>query len=108
MESATASPYTLDEPQSSPYGRDGPRLLSVAFARCKQVEQFTGLKRGAIYQKVRDGLFTPPIKIGKRASAWPQHEIIYLNLAAISGKSEADIKRLVESLVAQRTAGGGE
>jgi len=76
--------------------------------RCKQVEQFTGLKRGAIYARIRDGLFPPPCKIGKRASAWPQHEVVYINLAIIAGRSDDRIKSLVRSLVEQRKAGGGE
>lgn len=76
--------------------------------RIKQVEQLIGLRRGAIYARIRDGLFPRPCKIGKRASAWPQHEVVYINLAIIAGRSDDRIRSLVRSLVEQRKAGGGE
>ena len=76
--------------------------------RCKEVERFTGLKRGAIYQRVREGLLTPPVRIGKRASAWPQHEINAVNHAIVAGQSDDELRALVSDLVAQRTEGAGQ
>ncbi len=76
--------------------------------RRPKVERITGLKRGAIYKCIRTGLLTPPIKIGSRVSAWPEHEIAYVNVALIRGASDDQIKALVSNLVSQRTAGEGQ
>ena len=35
-----------------------------------EVERLTALKRSAIYQKVTDGLFPPPVRIGWRSVRW--------------------------------------
>jgi len=43
--------------------------------RLPAVMSQTGLRRAAIYARVRDGLFPPPVKIGKRAVAWPESEV---------------------------------
>ena len=48
------------------------------------------------------GLYTPPIKIGPRASAWPDDEVEILNAARIAGKSDQEIRELVCKLVAAR------
>ena len=43
--------------------------------RRPEVETLTGLARATIYQKMALGDFPRPIKIGKRAVAWPQSSI---------------------------------
>jgi prophage regulatory protein len=61
-----------------------------------------GLRCAAVYKRIRAGLLTPPVNIGIRTSTWPQHEIVYLNLALVSGKSDDDIRRLVSNMIEQR------
>jgi prophage regulatory protein len=36
----------------------------------------TGLKRSALYDKIRRGEFSRPIRIGKRAVAWPESAVV--------------------------------
>jgi len=55
-----------------------------------------------LYDDVKTGLVTPPVKIGKRAVAWPEHELHAINAAKIAGKTEAEIKTLVQRLVKER------
>lgn len=43
--------------------------------RRPDVEQRTGLKRAAIYAKMREGNFPKPIKLGERAVGWIEHEV---------------------------------
>ena len=45
------------------------------FLKLPEVQQITGLSRSGIYQKVQDGIFPPPIKIGERATAWIEKEV---------------------------------
>ena len=50
------------------------------------------------------GLFVPPIKLGYRSVAWPEHEIDVMNAAVIAGKSEEEIREIVSQLVAARAS----
>jgi len=64
-----------------------------------------GVRKTQHYNDIKNGLFTPPVKIGLRASAWPAHEVAAINAARIAGKSDEEIKTLVKQLEAARTAG---
>lgn len=75
-----------------------PRLI-----RLPQVMQATGLRSSCIYARAKAGLFTPPIKLTARSSAWPESEVAAINHATIAGKSEADMRELVKQLVAARS-----
>jgi prophage regulatory protein len=65
----------------------------------------TGDTRSPLYDKVAKGLFPKPIKVGERAAGWPEHEVDALIAARVAGASPDQIKRLVEKLHEQRTAG---
>ncbi len=65
---------------------------------------FTSFKRATTYQRKKDGLFPPPMKIG-RMSAWVAEEMAAVNRAIIMGRSDDEICQLVADLVAKRTAG---
>lgn len=43
--------------------------------RRPEVEGRTGLSRGMIYQKMTDGTFPRPRRVGKRAVAWREEDI---------------------------------
>jgi len=64
-----------------------------------------GDKRTKNYNDQRIGLFPRPVKIGARASGWPEHEVQAVIGARIAGKSDDEIRRLVRELVAARGAG---
>lgn len=73
--------------------------------RMQAVKAETGNRSNAsIYGAARDGLFTKPVKIGPRAVGWPADEVRAINAARIAGKSDADIKALVNRLHAKRAA----
>jgi len=55
-----------------------------------------------IYNAVRDGLFTKPVKIGPRASAWPDYEVKAIVRARIAGQSDDEIRELVNRLHQKR------
>jgi prophage regulatory protein len=62
----------------------------------------------SIYSAIHDGLFTMPVQIGQRAVGWPSEEVQAIIAARIAGKSDADIRALVDQLHAARCAGTGE
>lgn len=60
---------------------DIPRIL-----RRRDVERLTGLSRSSIYQLAADGLFPPPVKLGKRASGWDAAAVTEWIEAKINGR----------------------
>ncbi|MCL2309363.1 MAG: AlpA family phage regulatory protein [Proteobacteria bacterium] len=70
--------------------------------RLPTVKAETGYSRSTLYQRVKDGLFTPPVSLGGRAVGFPASEVSAINAARIAGKSDAEISALVKNLVAAR------
>lgn len=74
-----------------------PRLLKLP-----EVLNLSAMKPTSVYQQAKAGLFPPPIKLTERSSAWVESEVAAVNAARIAGKSDAEIKQLVNQLVALR------
>ena len=79
-------------------------LPAEGFARLPVVLEVRGLKQSTHYQSVADGLYTKPVKISARATAWPVSEVRALNSARLAGKSNDEIRELVKALTAARAA----
>lgn len=73
-----------------------------ALLRLPSVIDQVGLQRTAIYDRINDGLFPAPIKLGPRVSVWPAHEVEACNDAIIRGNSPEQIRTLVQQLHARR------
>jgi prophage regulatory protein len=52
-----------------------PRGGALFLERLPQVKARTGLSRSEIYRRIAIGDFPQPVKLGERASAWPEHEV---------------------------------
>lgn len=65
------------------------------------VSQRTGKSRSELYRNITAGTFTRPVKLGT-TSVWPDNEVTAVISAYIAGKSEAEIKSLVDELHAAR------
>ena len=72
------------------------------FWRLPVVERDQGLKKSAINDRIHAGLFPKPVSLGGNAVAWVASEIRALNSARIAGKSDAEIRILVEALESAR------
>ena len=62
----------------------------------------SGYSRSTIYLRITQGLWTKQISLGPRAIGWPADEVAALNMARISGKTDAQIRELVDSLHTKR------
>lgn len=58
----------------------------------------------SIYTAVAAGLFPEPIKIGLRATGWPDSEVAAILKARIAGQSDDQIRALVKKLHQARAA----
>jgi prophage regulatory protein len=70
--------------------------------RLAKVLDVMGMSRSTLYLRIRQGLMTPPVKLGERSAAWPEHEVSAINAARISQKSEEEIRELVARLYRRR------
>ncbi len=62
--------------------------------------------RASHYRDIADRLFPSPIRVGKRAVAWPRYEVDQVIAAQISGKTEHEIRALVARIEAERVTLG--
>lgn len=63
----------------------------------------SGDSRSGLYQRISQGLWTKPIKLGPRAAGWPECEVQALISARIAGASEEVLRELVNQLHQART-----
>jgi prophage regulatory protein len=56
----------------------------------------------SIYSKIKIGLFPQPVKIGERASGWPEHEVKAICTARAGGATDDEVRELVQLLHRQR------
>ncbi len=80
-------------------------LEAATILRRKQVEAAGCGTRSTIYLRISQGLFPRPVKLGARAVGWPAREVAAINSARIAGKSDDDIRQLVQRLQAARAEG---
>ena len=75
----------------------------MSILRMPAVKAETGHRSHAsIYNAIHAGLFTEPVKIGERSVGWPDDEVKAICAARIAGKSEDEIRELVNLLHAKR------
>jgi prophage regulatory protein len=70
--------------------------------RLPAVKAQSGYPRSTLYLRISQGLWTKPVRLGTRAVGWPSNEVAALNAARIAGKTEAEIRLLVDRLVSAR------
>ncbi len=74
--------------------------------RLPEVKAKTGHRADAsIYNAIRAGLFPAGVFIGQRAKGWPDYEVDAINAARVAGKSDDEIRELVNTLHTTRSQG---
>ena len=57
----------------------------------------------SVYNDIRSGLFTNPVKISSRSVGWPDYEVNAINRARIASASNEQIHELVKQLHLKRS-----
>lgn len=70
--------------------------------RLPQALADSGKTRSPWYQDITRGLMTRPVKLSRRAAGWPRDEVQAVIAARIAGRTEGEIRALVERLHAKR------
>lgn len=73
--------------------------------RLRDALRASGKTRSTWYADIAAGLAPRPVSIGARAVGWPCSELQALNKARVAGRSDAEIRRLVDQMHAARVKG---
>lgn len=76
--------------------------MVTTILRLPAVKAGSGYSRSTIYLRIEQKLWTKPVKLGARSVGWPVNEVAALNAARIAGKSNDEIRALVEKLETSR------
>ncbi len=80
--------------------------MSIKFLRKSEIiPGILPISKSTFHNYINEGLLPPPVSLGDRAVAWPEHEINSVCRALIKGLPKKDIKALVSSLIVQRNEG---
>jgi prophage regulatory protein len=77
--------------------------LNFCLLRLDQTLEMRRKSRSAHYRDVNAGMFPAPVRVGRRAVAWPAHEVQAILAAQVAGKGDAEIRDLVARLVSARS-----
>lgn len=66
-----------------------PASGALILQRLPEVKARCGLSRSEIYRRVSMGDFPAPVKLGQRASAWPEHEVTAWIASRITARDSA-------------------
>ncbi|MBK1889326.1 AlpA family phage regulatory protein [Undibacterium sp. 14-3-2] len=72
--------------------------------RLPAVKAESGASRSTIYLRIKQGLWTKPVKLGLRAIGWPSNEVAALLQARIAGFDDQSIRALVVKLEEARAS----
>ncbi|WP_022941375.1 helix-turn-helix transcriptional regulator [Psychromonas hadalis] len=70
--------------------------------RRPEVLTLTGLSKSTLHNRIKSGLFVPPISLGARAVAFVASEVDAVIHAMIAEQPPAEIKALASNLIQQR------
>lgn len=76
--------------------------MALRLLRLPEVCDRLGLKTTSVYARIKDKTLPPPVALGSRSRAWPEHEIDTVIAAIIAKSSDEDTRALVRDLIAQR------
>lgn len=75
----------------------------MVILRIDGVKHRTGDRsKTSIYNRVKEGLLTTPVKTGSQTTGWPDYEVDICVAAQVAGQTKEQIRELVNQLHAQR------
>ncbi len=76
--------------------------MALQLIRVPEVQQRFGCRKSFLYDQIRAGMLTPPVRLSGRFVAWPATEIDKIVGARIAGASDASLRGLVAELLRAR------
>lgn len=78
------------------------QTINLRIERRQDVLNKVRFSRSTLYSRIQQGLFVPPISLGRRSVGWLEHETDLILRGLVSGKNELEIKELVQAIVDSR------
>jgi prophage regulatory protein len=75
---------------------------NLRMLRKPQVLERLGSSHSSLYLNITRGLITRPVQLGPNTVGWPAFEVDMLLAARMAGKTDVEIRALVDRLHAQR------
>jgi len=66
--------------------QEGANMLTTIL-RLPAVKKESGDSRSTTYLRIKQGLWTKPVRLGPRSVGWPAGEVAAINAARIAGKT---------------------
>ncbi|MCU7803801.1 MAG: transcriptional regulator [Candidatus Thiodiazotropha sp. (ex Lucinoma borealis)] len=76
--------------------------MTIKLIRNSELIHRRGKSKSSHYEDIALGLFVPPIQIGDRAVATPEHELEQMLNAQISGATKDELRTIVKKILADR------
>lgn len=74
----------------------------VKIIKLSEVIALTKLSRTSVYERVKNGLITPPFSLGGRSAGYYEHEINGVISAMAAGYSNNEIRKIVKAMMQKR------
>ena len=78
------------------------QTINLRIERRQDVLNKVRFSRSTLYSRIQQGLFVPPVSLGRRSVGWLEHETDMVLRGLISGRTDAEIKELVKEVIALR------
>ena len=79
------------------------QTINLRIERRQDVLDKVRFSRSTLYSRIQQGLFVPPVSLGRRSVGWLEHETDMVIRGLVSGKTDSEIKELVAEVIALRT-----
>lgn len=78
------------------------QTVNLRIERRQDVLDKVRFSRSTLYSRIQQGLFVPPVSLGRRSVGWLEHETDMVLRGLVSGKTDLEIKELVAEVIALR------
>ena len=78
------------------------QTINLRIERRQDVLDKVRFSRSTLYSRIQQGLFVPPVSLGRRSVGWLEHETDIVIRGFVSGKTDLEIKELVKEVIALR------
>ena len=78
------------------------QTITLRIERRQDVLNKVRFSRSTLYSRIQQGLFVPPVSLGRRSVGWLEHETDMVLRGLISGRTDIEIKELVKEVIALR------
>ena len=80
------------------------QTINLRIERWQDVLNKVRFSRSTLYSRIQQGLFVPPVSLGRRSVGWLEHETDMVLRGLISGRTDIEIKELVKEVIALRAS----